>query len=199
MKSLLATALALLTASASAHAQAPASALRLEIVGPAMPAVAGARPGCDADDLPDAPARTIRLQSGEVQLYAPHFRNRVEAGPDLLRLRHHCHVVLQGGNQDDPAAYDDRAWIVSPWTPDGRTVWAVLHNEFHGHRRPTLCPSRKYMDCWFNALTEAVSHDGGHSFARLPGMPLVAALPYRYDQVGLGHHGYFNPSNQATS
>lgn len=92
MRSLLATALALLTA--SAHAQAPASALRLEIVGPAMPAVAGARPGCDADDLPDAPARTIRLQSGEVQLYAPHFRNRVEAGPDLLRLRHHCHVVL---------------------------------------------------------------------------------------------------------
>ena len=34
----------------------------------------------------------------------------------------------------------------------------------------------------------------GRSGAR-PGRALVAALPYRYDEVGRGHHGYFNPSN----
>ncbi len=54
------------------------------------------------------------------------------------------------------------------------------------------------MDCWFNALTAAVSHDAGRSFQRVPGRALVAALPYRYDEVGIGHHGYFNPSNIVT-
>jgi hypothetical protein len=49
------------------------------------------------------------------------------------------------------------------------------------------------MDCWYNALTLGRSTDGGRSFRREPA--LVAAVPYRYDQVGLGHHGYFNPTN----
>lgn len=180
---------------AAARAQ-PGPTLRLEVTGPAVPAVADSRPGCDATDIPDAPARAIRLATGEVQLYAAHHRNRAEAGPDLLHLRHRCAVVLQGTGNDDPAAYDDRAWIASPWTPDGKTVWAVLHNEFQGHLRPALCPSRRYMDCWYNALTAAVSRDAGRTYQRVPGRAgLVAALPYRYDQVGPGHHGYFNPSN----
>src|SRR5262249_25945600 len=60
------------------------------------------------------------------------------------------------------------------------------------------CPSGRYMDCWFNALTAAVSRDGGETFHRLPGVALIAALPYRYGETGLGHHGYFNPSNIIT-
>jgi hypothetical protein len=169
----------------------------LEVTGPPAPAIPGARPGCDALDIPDAPARAIRLQGGEVQLYATHFVNRVERGSSLLALRHDCTIVLRGAENDDPAAYDDRAWIVSPWT-DGRTVWTVVHDEFQGHRRPALCPTGRYIDCWYNALTAAVSVDGGRSFRREPGPALVAALPYRYDEVGLGHHGYFNPSNIVT-
>jgi hypothetical protein len=194
---------ALLLATASLHAQPspaqPGPALRLEVAGPPVPAVAGARPGCDGDDIPDTPARAIRLATGQVQLYASHFRNRVDSGPDLLHVVHRCPVVLAGANDDDPAAYNDRAWIASPWTPDGRTILAVVHNEFQGQRRPALCPSQRYMDCWYNALTAAVSHDGGHSFQRPPGRALVAALPYRFDQLEHGHHGYFNPSNIVTS
>ena len=107
-------------------------------------------------------------------------------------------MVLIGANDDDPAAYDDRAWIASPWTPDGRTILAVVHNEFQGQRRPAICPRLRYMDCWYNALTAVVSHDGGHSFQRAPVQALVATLPYRYDQLESGHHGYFNPSNIMT-
>ena len=52
------------------------------------------------------------------------------------------------------------------------------------------------MDCWYNAVTAAVSRDGGMVFDRLgPGSDLVAALPYRYDEVTGHHAGYFNPSN----
>lgn len=193
----------LLLAFAAAAAAQPAPALRLAIAGPPERAIEGARPGCDATDIPDAPARAIRLATdpvlhrpAEVQLYATDSRNRVERGPGLLQVRHDCTVVMTGAGQDDPAAFNDRAWIASPWTPDGRTIWAVVHNEFHGHRRPAICPTRRYMDCWYNALTAAVSHDGGRSFDRVPG--LVAALPYRFDELGRGHHGYFNPSNIVT-
>jgi hypothetical protein len=149
-------------------------------------------------DIPDAPARAVRLADGTVQLYATDSRNRVESGPGLLALRHGCASLLKGAGNDDPGAYDDRAWLASPWSPDGQTIWAVMHNEFHGHRRPALCSTGRYMDCWFNALTQAVSHNSGKNFQRVPGRALVAALPYRYDQVGLGHHGYFNPSNIVT-
>ena len=195
MKLLIVIAALLLAGAAQAQ---PVPALRLELTGPPVSAVPGARPGCDALDIPDAPARAVRLATGEVELYATHFLNRVDAGADLLHLGHRCPVVMQGANNDDPAAFNDRAWIASPWTPDGRTVWAVVHNEFQGNRRPALCPSRRYMDCWYNALTEAVSRDGGHTFGRVPGRALVAALPYRYDQLERGHHGYFNPSNIVT-
>lgn len=171
--------------------------LTIQLEGSAVPAISGARPSCDPLDIPDAPARAIRLRTGEVQLYASHFHNRVERGPGLLVLKHDCRVVLSGAERDDPAVFDDRAWIVSPWT-DGTTIWAIMHNEFQGHRRPLLCPSRRYMDCWYNSLTAAVSRDSGLSFVRGPGRALVATLPYRYDQVGLGHHGYFNPSNIVT-
>lgn len=174
-----------------------APGLAIQVVGSQVPAVPGARPGCDPLDIPDAPARAIRLQNGEVQLYASHFHSRVERGPGLLNLKHDCQVVFRGAENDDPAAYNDRAWIVSPWT-DGTTIWTIVHNEFQGHRRPNLCPSKQYMDCWYNSLTAAASRDAGRSFLRMPGRALVAALPYRYDQVGLGHHGYFNPSNIAT-
>ena len=174
----------------------PGPALRLDVTGPAVDALPG--PRCDATDIPDTPARAIRLSDGTVQLYDTWSRNRVDSGPSLLRVRRQCAVVLTGAGRDDPAAYDDAAWIAAPWTPDGHTIWAVVHNEFHGQKRPKLCPSGRYMDCWFNALTEAVSRDGGRTFERAPGDALVAALPYRYDQVGIGHHGYFNPSNIVT-
>jgi hypothetical protein len=195
MKLLIVIAAMLLAGTAQAQ---PAPALRLEITGPPVSAVPSARAGCDALDIPDAPARAVRLATGEVELYATHFLNRVDIGADLLHLGHRCPVVMKGANNDDPAAFNDRAWIASPWTPDGHTVWAVVHNEFQGNYRPALCPSRRYMDCWYNALTAAVSRDGGHTFERAPGRALVAALPYRFDQIERGHHGYFNPSNIVT-
>ncbi len=148
---------------------------------------------CDALDIPDAPARAIRLVDGSVQLYAPHFNNRRLRGRGLLDLRPDCAIVYRGREDDDPAGFDDRTWIAAPYTLDGKTIYAVLHNEFQGNRRPALCPTGRYIDCWYNALTFAVSRDAGGRFERLPGE--VAVLPYRYDQVVGAHSGYFNPTN----
>lgn len=176
------------------HGQGP-PALELRVTGPAETVFEYARDKCDSSDIPDAPSRAVRLRSGQVQLYAPHWRNRALTGPDLLRVRPDCRVVYAGAERDDPAAFDDRTWIASTYTLDGITIHAVMHNEFQGHRRPGVCPTGRYMDCWYNALTAAVSDDAGASFRRPAGPALVASLPYRYDQAVGRHRGYFNPSN----
>ena len=181
---------------ASVYASAqPHPGLQIDLIGGPASALQNPQQSCDTRDYPDAPARAIRLTDGTVQLYATDHDNRVNVGPDLVHLHHNCVVVYRGHGDDDPAAYDDRSWITSLWTKDGRTIWAVLHNEFQGQLRKQLCPTGRYMDCWFNALALTVSHDAGRSFQRTAGNSLVATLPYRYDEVGLGHHGYFNPSN----
>lgn len=185
-----------LVAAAAAQAQPPAPGLTLSVAGPPAVIFQKARDACDPLDIPDAPARAIRDASGQVQLYAPHFLDRRLRGPDLMHVRNDCRVVFQGVEDDNPAAFDDRAWITSLYTPDGRTMHAAVHNEFQGHRRPAQCPSGKYIDCWYNAIAAAISTDGGQHFQRArPGSDLIAALPYRYDEVTGHHSGYFNPSN----
>jgi hypothetical protein len=151
---------------------------------------------CAPDDFADSPARAFRTADGRVRLIASHMEARAMAGPDLDHLRHDCRVLFAGRHDDDPGAYDDRAWILSPYTLDGRTVFALVHNEFHANLRPTLCPSHDYQRCWFNAVTFAVSRDGGTTFASPPRPDhLVMALPYRYPGEIGSRAGYFNPSN----
>jgi hypothetical protein len=101
--------------------------LTLTVVGQAVTVASKAHGFCDSVDIPDAPARAIRLVSGSVQLYAAHLYNRRFVGSDLLNVVKDCQIVLQGSNRDDPAAFDDRAWITSLYTPDGKTIFAALH------------------------------------------------------------------------
>ncbi len=151
---------------------------------------------CESWDIPDAPARAWRDAKGAVHLLVSHIRNRAMVGTDLDHLRQDCRTVYQGGAQDAPRLYDDRSWIASPYTLDGSAVYALVHNEFHGHLRRDLCPAGIYLRCWSNSVTAVISHDGGHSFAHAaPPYHLVAAPPYRYPGGGDHRTGYFNPSN----
>ena len=162
----------------------PAIALTLTIPPGAEPEIVfdHARDACEKSDVPDVPARAFRASDGTIRLIASHWTNRAMAGATLDSLRHPCDIVFEGGGNDDPAAFDDRGWIVSTYTLDGKTVHALVHNEFHGHKRPALCPSGQYMDCWYNTITYAVSTDGGRSFKAPPGPErFVAGVPYRYD------------------
>ncbi len=179
---------------AAAHAQGlPQARLALD---PEMQTVfQWSRDACARDDFPDSPTRVLRGADGQLRLIAAHMEARIMSGPDLDHLRRDCRVAFAGRRSDDPAAFDDRAWILSPYTTDGRTAVALIHNEFHGNLRADLCPSRSYQRCWANAITLAVSRDGGATFARVPGDALVMALPYRYEGEAGARIGYFNPSN----
>ncbi len=146
---------------------------------------------CETWDIPDTPARAWRTPSGRVRLVAGSERSRIAEGLSLATLRHGCRVAYEGAERDDPAAYDDRAWIAATWA-EGTRVIALAHVEYHGHLRPGRCPAGDYMACWRNAILELVSEDGGQSFTR---RGLVAALPYPYPEGAGKRAGYFSPSN----
>jgi hypothetical protein len=151
---------------------------------------------CDPEDSPDSPMRAFRDYANNVHLIAPYEVNRELIGPDLEHLKHSCLVALRGGYADDPSQYDDRKWLTAFSTTDGKHIDALVHEEFNGHRRPALCPSCRYQSCWYNAITYAVSDDGGYSFRQQPApADLVATLPYRY-RPDIGHPtGYLQPTN----
>lgn len=170
--------------------------VEIQVVGEPTVVFRYATDACDEEDIPDAPARAFRGEDGTVTLFATHWRNRRLRGPDLLALRQDCTVVFHGSGDSQPERFDDRLWITSTWTADGTTVFALIHGEYQGFRHPGRCSTGRYVDCWYNAISQAVSRDGGRSFRfeRHP-PPLAAAVPYRYDPDARRHIGFFNPTN----
>jgi hypothetical protein len=63
---------------------------------------------CSDDDIPDYPARAVRLADGKVAVLATHFRGRFFIGPDILSLHRGCEILYQGADDPDPAHFDDR-------------------------------------------------------------------------------------------
>jgi phage tail protein X len=167
----------------------------VQIAAPEVTVFRYATQACDKGDIPDAPARAVRLPNDGVLVFASHYRNRVLSGRDLPTVQRNCRVVYQGADDPDPMNFNDRLWITSPWTPDGRHIFALVHGEYQGHRHPGRCPTGQYIDCWYNAISLAVSSDGAQSFARPSGNSLVAVLPYPYDAEAHHQIGYFNPTN----
>ncbi len=96
----------------------------------------------------------------------------------------------------DPARFADHEWLAAPYTQDGRTVYSLVHNEYQGDKYPGQCPSGEYLECWYNAVTLAVSRDGGRTYRHVAAPPAhrVASLPYVYEPDS-GPYGYFAPSN----
>lgn len=150
---------------------------------------------CEPNHIPDLPVRAFRDDRGRVQLILAHFTNRRLTGRRLNRLNVDCSPILSSTGDPHPARFDDREWIASLHTRDGRTISALVHNEYQGHLHPGRCPQRSYEPCWYNAITFARSTDGGRSF-RQPPMPrrLVAASPHPYEP-GVGPYGVLMPSN----
>ena len=174
----------------------PSTLEPVRIEGPEETVFSWARDRCEDEDIPDLPARAFRDEAGRVNLISSHFVNRRFVGPSLDRVSHPCAVTMASGEDPDPAKFNDREWLAAPYTLDGRTVYALVHDEYQGHRRPARCLSGEYQKCWYNAVTLSVSRDGGRSFsdARPPPDHLVASAPYRY-QPDSGPYGIFTPSN----
>jgi hypothetical protein len=174
---------------------APAAIPSVRVVGPEEMIFDWSEDACERYDLPDTPVRVFRDSWGRVQLLSTHYTNRRMVGPDLDNLVHECAPVMLSDYDPDPTLYNDREWIVAPYTLDGTTVYSLIHQEYQGHTHPNRCPSGQYRDCWFNTITFGVSTDAGDSYHHAPPPAhLVATLPYPY-APGEGPAGFFGPSN----
>jgi hypothetical protein len=155
---------------------------------------------CEDNDITDEPARAFRDDAGNVQLMTTHSINRRFIGPSLEELSHPCGKLINSGNASDPSKYDTREWLASPWTPDGKNVYALIHNEYQGHIfTGGICirsgeTQNERFQCWYNAITSAYSTDSGATFTHAtPPSHLVASIPYQYTKDG--PNGFFTPSN----
>jgi hypothetical protein len=166
----------------------------IRIAGPEQVVFDWATQRCDDSNIPDLPARAFRSSDGRVHLWLSHFQTRSMTGSDLDHLQVDCSINFAGLSSGDPAAYSDQLWLASPYTTDGKTIYALVHAEYQGWRH-ALCPARSIFGCWYNAITLARSTDGGRTFsqASAPG-DLVATMPVRY-VPGAGPVGLFEPSN----
>ena len=149
---------------------------------------------CADDDIPDAPLRAVRIAPMSVVAFSTHFDNRRFLGKNLSSIERDCAVVFAGEGSPNPEDYSDRVWISSTWSENGRTIFALGHDEYQAHRHPGRCRFSTYMQCWYNAIVLLRSDDAGRSFLRIGERP-VASIPIRQD-VDQGHNrGYFEPSN----
>jgi hypothetical protein len=119
-------------------------------------------------------------------------------GPELGSVERVCDEIFESANDADPAAFSDYEWIAATWTANGSTIHALAHDEYHGWERGDCTPQTTF-GCWYNAITQLVSVDGGGTFRHVADPPdhLVAALPYPYtpDTAAVG---LFSPSNIVT-
>ena len=152
--------------------------------------------GCGPTDIPDGPARAVRLADGTILMMASSAENFPFRGKSIETMQKSCQALFHGQENDDPRAFNDRSWLLTPFSLDGTHILGLIHNEFQGHRRAQLCPNGKYVSCWYNSVTGVISNDGGKTFARpTEGSFLVAAPRYRYDETVGSQAGYFNPTN----
>jgi hypothetical protein len=132
----------LLEAPGSARSSAPAA--RLRIVGGARTVFDWRTQACAPAEAPDLPVRAFRDYRKRTQLLLSHYENFRMVGHSLERLRRDCRAVLRSRESSVPSRFEDREWLASVFTTDGRTVWALVHDEYQGNTHPGRCPSGSY-------------------------------------------------------
>jgi hypothetical protein len=178
----------------SARAAGPS----VQVVGQPQSVFDWGSSACKTMNYPDLPARAFRDFEGGVQLLISHFDNFRMTGSSLEQLAIDCHPVMLSPKRAAPRRFQDREWIASIFTRDGKDVWALVHDEYQGNRHRGRCPSHRYFPCWYNAITLARSSDGGRTYTEArPPRNLVASAPYRY-RPDQGPAGVFTPSNIVT-
>jgi hypothetical protein len=149
---------------------------------------------CEDNDITDEAARAFRDDTNKVQLMVTHFVNYRWIANSTLdsSYTHPCTKTMSSNNDSNPATYNSKEWLASPWTPDGKTIYALVHHEFQGQLFHSPCsPS---TNCWYNSITSAISTNSGATFTQAAAPNhLVATIPYQFAQDG--PNGYQTPSN----
>lgn len=150
---------------------------------------------CATWHIPDAPLRAFRNDRSRVVAFASHHDNRAFLGTSLLKLKPTCRQSFHSRGSPNPEDHNDKGWLTATWTEDGRTIQALVHNEYHADVHQGACQFQDRRSCWYNVLTAAKSTNSGETFTQ-PTPPIVVAAPPSGQNIGQGRHrGFFNPSN----
>jgi hypothetical protein len=151
---------------------------------------------CDRKDYSDVPVRPFLNDRGEVVWLAGNsdgYRVTKGSGGGSDRLatmgRTHCQAQILGDPHTSavggrPDSYHSAVWLESPFTADGRVVYALAHNEFHGewsgdgrYCNQQFPQNRIVLRCGYWNLIAARSNDGGDTFALIGMRPDGVVAP----------------------
>jgi hypothetical protein len=154
---------------------------------------------CEALDVPDVPARAVRLGDGTLMLVdgdAPH--SYASFGADFSTLKRRCTAIYVSDDNTNPSSFDNQEWIQTVYR-DGNVIHALIHNEYHDPFAPNCKPgdTSPGNPCWYNSVTYASSADGSRSFTHVAASGhIVAPAASVWDPTGSpAPYGYFEPSN----
>jgi hypothetical protein len=153
-------------------------------------------------DVPDAPVRVVRMQDGQVVAFSGHYNNLVFHDVDFNHFkRTSCLSSLQSAEDPDPSHFSNHEWVLAPYTPDGYTIFSLVHNEHWGALYNIPCKLRLGFlapwdsICLYANLASASSNDGGLTFKR-PSFEnrVVASIQYPFSS-DMNRAGVRDPSN----
>ena len=176
----------------------------------AQPAVSGSVSGppqvvfdtrtqsCERGDIPDQHPRAFRDDRNMVHLVFGNAVARAMVGPTLDTVKQDCRVMYRSPEDRDPSHFQDRNWLASFFSIDGRRVVALVHSEYdpwHFNACPFTGGAR--FKCYWTSISFALSNDGGYTFQQPPPpRNLVATAPYAFDPRNPdGPAGYRSPTN----
>ncbi|MBB6186538.1 hypothetical protein [Rhodanobacter sp. MP7CTX1] len=154
--------------------------------------------GALALDVPDAPPRMIKRENGEIELIAAHHNNIPFYSNDGRAFsRKDCRSILPSKQDFNPSHFADQDWITGLVTTNGKDVYALVHDEFHGPAYLSECaarlkPGQPYWApiCLSVNMVSFASHDGGNTFSPLSGeLHTAASVPTTFstsiDSIGI--------------
>lgn len=169
--------------------------VRVEAVGEIKTLYSWEVDRCEAEFIPDSPARAFRRYDGKTLLLATHRENWVLEGDTLLNVQPRCRSVLRS------SAYANSGlgalWIEAVYTPDGKNVYALVSNDLTSVMLGQGCKKDgKPGRCWVNRILAARSLDGGTNFSLEPeAKRAVATAGDDFPEGREERYGVFTTSN----
>src|SRR3990172_12626089 len=181
-RSRLPLALILLTAACSSSTATPAAptntpqpttppipSASVEIVGEPEVVFDWSAGHCPEPNAPDLPVRPFRDAEGQININLSAPSNYRLVGPDFDQLELDCTPTLLSDFDPDPSHFNYSEWIGATYTLGGRTVDAIVHNEFYGDLASGWDSQRDFSDqpgedgwsymAWTGAAYRPMSYD----------------------------------------
>lgn len=176
----------------------------VRIAGPRQVVYDYKRDHCSDIDVPDTPTMAFKDASGQVHLFNGIAGSYQSVGSSLNDVHRDCSRPfsqdIRPAANNTPQSFDNWKWFRSPWTNDGKTIYGLIHNEFHGWEHPDqYCPSGKQNPCLFPSVTVSKSTDGGKTFKTVHNakgeVEIGMTTPYPYNKGAGKQPGVRAPTN----